>query len=276
MENQKTYAERTAAADKSIGFDYQYYFFLYRVLKLGINQSVGLEVKDDVHTDLDNDRQILIQLKHTTQRNADGSPKNLTTFDSDLWKTLSNWSKIIADKNAGRNSENEQLAFISKTEFMLVSNKSNTSSCDFFKVLETPIYARSLIEKLKSQTKDKTIQEYIDNILTLSDDVLNTFLKNVVIELEVDEIIQRCKETIIEKHVPDNAVEQLFSDLDSRIKQDNFLSIRSGEKIVISFDDFRRKYRKYFDNARNPELKVVKNYDPLHWLLTNKSLLNSL
>lgn len=276
LENQKTHAERTTAADKAIGFDYQYYYFLYCVLKLGLNQSVGLEVKDDVHTDLNNDCQILIQLKHTTQKNANGSAKNLTTFDSDLWKTLSNWSKVIVDKNAGRNVEKNQLSFISKTEFMLVSNKSHTASCEFFPILEAPEQAKPKIEILKSQTQDKTIQEYIDNILTLSEAVLEAYLRKVVIELEVDEIIKRCKDAIVEHHVPDNAVEQLFSDLDSRIKQDNFIAIRAGEKIVISFDDFRLKYRKYFDNARSPELKVVRNYEPLPLALKEQTFIKQL
>jgi len=276
LENKKTHAERTAAADKAIGFDYQYYYFLYRVLKLGLNQSVGLEVKDDVHTDLDNDRQILIQLKHTTQKNADGSAKNLTTFDADLWKTLSNWSKVITDKNAGRKSEKDQLTFVSKTEFMLVSNKSQTASCAFFNVLKTPNTARPKIEELKSKTQDPTIQEYIDNILTLKDTVFEAYLNNVVIELEVDQIINRCKDAIIEKQVPDNAVEQLFRDLDSNIKQDNFISIRAGEKIVISFDDFKRRYRRYFEIARNPELKIVKYYDPLPSSLNHQTFIRQL
>jgi hypothetical protein len=274
--NKKTHAEKTAAADKALGFDYQYYYFLYRVLKLGLNQSVGLEVKDDVHTDLNNDCQILIQLKHTIQKNADGSAKNLTTFDSALWKTLSNWSKVIADKNAGRNAEKDQLSFISKTEFMLVSNKTHTASCEFFSILETPKNARSEFTTLKSKTQDKNIWKYIEDILSLNEAVLEAYLSKVVIELEVDEIIKRCKDAIVEHHVPDNAVDQLFSDLDSRIKQDNFIAIRAGEKIVISFDDFRLKYRKYFDNARSPELKVVRNYEPLPLALNEQTFIKQL
>jgi hypothetical protein len=276
LESHRTYTERTTAADKAIGFDYQYYYFLYRILKLGLNESVGLEVKDDVHTDLNNDRQILIQLKHTIQKNADGSAINLTNFDVDLWKTLSNWSKVITDTNAGRMKESDQLSFVSKTEFMLVSNKSHTTSCKFFSILENPKTARSELEALKAETQDEKIKNYIDNILSLKDVVLEAYLKNVVIELELDEIIQRCKEAIIEKQVPDNAVEQLFSDLDSNIRQDNFLSIRAGEKIVISFDDFKRKYRRYFDIARNPELKIIRDYSPLPLALCEQTFIKQL
>jgi hypothetical protein len=276
VESKQTYAERTSAADKAIGFDYQYYYFLYRVLKLGLNQSVGLEVKDDVHTDLDNDRQILIQLKHTTQKNIYGAPKSLTTFDVDLWKTLSNWSCVIADSNSGRISEMDQLAFISKTEFMLVSNKSQTSACEFFEILENSNIRRLKIEELKEKTRDLTIQKYINNVLILKDAVLEAYLNNVVIELDVDEIILRCKNAILEKQVPDNAVDQLFRDLDSNIRQDNFISIRVGEKIVISFDDFKRKYGRYFQIARNPDLKVVKDYQPLPSAINEQTFIKQL
>ena len=157
MADQKTHADKTAADDKSIGFDYQYYYFLHRVLKLGKRQSVGLEVNDDVHTELENDQQILIQLKHTTQRKRDGSLINLTTFDPDLWKTLSNWSKVISDKGSGRNTERSQLNFVEKTEFMLVTNKSQTSTCRFFNVLETDNDSRKQLELLKLQTRNSTI-----------------------------------------------------------------------------------------------------------------------
>jgi len=102
MTIQQTHTEKTSAADKSIGFDYQYYYFLYRLLKMRRAESVGLEVKDDVHTDLACNRQILIQLKHTVQKKAGGTTNNLTQYDSDLWKTLSNWTKVITDKVAGR------------------------------------------------------------------------------------------------------------------------------------------------------------------------------
>lgn len=103
--------DATSAEDKSIGFDYQYYYFLNELLTLRTGMTVGLEVMDDVHTELDNDTQVLVQLKHTVQTAADGNPKNLTTMDADLWKSLSNWAKVIADPEAGRSDLSAQLAF---------------------------------------------------------------------------------------------------------------------------------------------------------------------
>ena len=189
MTKQITHTEKTSADDKSIGFDYQYYYFIYRLLKMGRRESVGLEVKDDVHTDLSCDRQILIQLKHTTQRKADGTPKNLTTYDSDLWKTLSNWSKVITDKIAGRDAEKSQLIFISNTDFMLVTNKTESKSCRFFDLLENPKNARAELQVFKKGTSDDDLKGYIQDVASLSDTVLVAFLRNIHLELEINDIV---------------------------------------------------------------------------------------
>lgn len=276
MTNQQTHAEKTAAADKSIGFDYQYYYFLYRLLKMSRRESVGLEVKDDVHTDLACNRQILIQLKHTVQKKADGTADNLTNYDSDLWKTLSNWTKVITDKVAGRMTEKSHLAFIKKTDFMLVSNKSETKSCHFLSVLEDPENARSELEKLETGSTDKEIKGYIQDILSLSDLVLIAYLRNIHLELETDDIIGRCKDALIEMRLPENRIEQVFSDLDSKIRQDNFIAIKNGEKIEISFDEFSRKYRRLFDIARSENLIINRCHEPLPATLEDQTFIKQL
>lgn len=116
---------------------------------------------------------------------------------------------------------------------------------------------------LKSGTKDKNIQQYIDDIMCLSDQVMTAFMRNIRLELEVDDVVGLCKEALLEMRLPENRIDQVFCDLDSRIRQDNFLSIRNGEKIIITFDQFNQKYRRYFDNARSTELQVKQYHEPL-------------
>ncbi|EGR2892049.1 hypothetical protein DMV95_08765, partial [Vibrio parahaemolyticus] len=129
MDDSGKFSDATSADKSSIGFDYQYYFFLWKVLCLQPNQSVGLEYKDDVHTDLDNDIQVLYQLKHTVQKSKlTGKPTNLTSLDTDLWKTLFNWAQLIRDQEAGRTLPHKQLSFLQKTEFVLASNKSESEN----------------------------------------------------------------------------------------------------------------------------------------------------
>lgn len=276
MTTQKTHTEKTSADNKSIGFDYQYYYFLYRLLKMGRSESVGLEVKDDVHTDLSCNRQILIQLKHTTQQKADGSSKNLTTYDSDLWKTLSNWSKVITDKIAGRDTEKSQLDFISKTDFMLVTNKSESKSCQFSKLLEDFDDAKIKLQALKDGTSDDDLKGYIQDVMSLTDSVLIAFLRNIQIELGIDDIIGRCKDALIEKQLPEHRIDQVFSDLDSKIRQDNFIAIRKGEKIEISFEQFNRKYRRFFDIARSGKLIINRCHEPLPATLEDQTFIKQL
>ena len=111
MASTTTHADKTNAADKSIGFDYQYYYFLLKVLNLKLGQSVGFEVADDVNCELDQNRNIFYQLKHTTQVAADGQHVALTKLDKDMWKTFYNWSMFITDNAAGRQEIQKQLEF---------------------------------------------------------------------------------------------------------------------------------------------------------------------
>jgi hypothetical protein len=276
MTSNKTHADQTSAADKSIGFEYQYYYFLYRLLKMCRKESVGLEVHDDVHTDLACNRQILIQLKHTTQKKASGAPKNLTTYDSDIWKSLSNWSKVITDKIAGRVTEKSHLEFVEKTDFMLLTNKSEAKDCRILDLLDDLTNGRPKLVLLKAGTDDEIKQGYIQNVLNLNDHVLVAFLRNIHLSLEIDDVVGLCRDALIEKQLPEKRIEQIFSDLDSKIRQDNFIAIRNGEKIVISFEEFNRRYRRFFDIARSADLIIERYHDPLPATLESQTFIRQL
>jgi hypothetical protein len=273
---QKSFSEKTSADSKSIGFEFQYYFFLYTVLGLKVTESAGLEVFDDVHTQLSNNRQILIQLKHTVQLNAQGTPINITQFDHSLWKTLSNWSKIISDKSLGRSDITQQVAFINKTDFLLVTNKSASSHCDFLNILEEPTIAIPTLNRLKTETKDQQIIEYINDLLALDDSVLLSFMRNIKIESDVNDIINLCYERIKEKFIPADKVEEVFRNLDSAIRQDNYMLVKANQKIVITFEEFFRKYRKYFDIGRTDALVLRSLYTSLPSDLENQTFIKQL
>ncbi len=263
MAKERTQADKTSADKKVLGFEYQYWFFLWRVLQLKSGESVGLEVSDDVHTELNDDRQILFQLKHSMKQKSGGATENLTKLDSDLWKTMSNWSRVITDSVDGRDQESNQLAFLKKTDFVLVTNKSKSVDETIPELLASPDSARGAIMALQAETKSQDIEAWMNDVLSLSDPVIEAFVGNVSLDLEVDEIVQRCKTTIAEKHIADERVDGLLRDLDSQIRQDNFFAVKSGKKVVVTFADFRRKYRSYFDRARSTRLQVRREYDRL-------------
>lgn len=261
MAQEKSFTETTSADDKSIGFDYQYYYFLHRLLNLGVGQSVGLEILDDVHTELDASFIVLFQLKHTVRTSASGGPVALTELDSDLWKTLYNWAKIISDSAELRDTVPAQLKFVNKTEFHLVSNKSHSARNHFLAALidyqagaKEFTEIRKHLSTLHDETKDAEIKKYISAVSDLSDSVLQGFLGNIRFDLGVDDVIGLVKRSIKETFVDDGKIESTFARLDSNIREDNFIAIKKGEKIVVTFEDFRKRYWKIFDDARSKAL----------------------
>ncbi|WP_368930520.1 ABC-three component system protein [Achromobacter xylosoxidans] len=260
MAKEKSFTEKTSAGDTSIGFDYQHYYFLFRILNLGTGQSVGFEIKDDVHTELNDDFNILYQLKHTVQKNAAGEPIALTELDADLWKTLYNWSQVIIDKIDGREEIDAQLAFVAKTEFCLVSNKSLSRTNKFLKLLvdfqETEDFKPldDQISYLSQKTDDDNIKKYITSVQGLAERVRRVFFEHIRLELGLDDVITRVKNSIREKIIAPEKIDAVFERLDSRISSDNFLSIKEGRALSISFEEFATRYGKIFEDARDKKL----------------------
>lgn len=265
----QTFTEKTSAADKSIGFDYQYYYFLDRLLNLKTGESVGLEVLDDVHLTVNASLQLLFQLKHTTSVAANGSPVNLTALDDDLWKTMSNWSKVIVDPHDGRSKKDDQLGFIKKTEFHLVTNKSWSAGNKFLTKIAEYCEDSCLfsevhdeVETLQQQTTNLSIKAHLDDVLSLEDGVLAAFFLKLRFQLNEDQITEKIRRSISEKFIDASDIDTVFARLDSNIREDNFYDTKSGKPICISYDQFMTRYRKVFTSSRNKKLAYF-NYKPV-------------
>jgi hypothetical protein len=260
--NEKSRVDITSAEDKSIGFDYQYYYFLNEILNLKTGQLVGLEVLDDVHIERKDGTKVLIQLKHTVQKNSDGVPKNLTTMDVDLWKSISNWCKVITDPAERRSlALPAQLAFISKTGFVLASNKSESvgneflSSLGAFK-LGTKNHGHLVddIRSIKLKSTSRDIQSYIDDLLNLDTSVSEAFFGQLSFVLGCDDIINQCKTSIAEKQIAATRIDDVFHAVDSSLREKSFRTVKAGSKISVSFDEFTKDYRRHFDRVRSGDL----------------------
>ena len=105
MKEMSSFQENVSADKTSIGFEYQFYYFIYKILGLKQGDKLGYEVKDDVHLELSNGEYILMQLKHSMKEKSDGSISNLTTKDIDLWKTIYNWINMINEIDEGKYNE---------------------------------------------------------------------------------------------------------------------------------------------------------------------------
>lgn len=255
----KTRYELTSASDKSIGFDYQFYYFMYLILDLRHSEKIAIEIKDDIHIERQNGDLILIQTKHTTQTNQDSTSINLTERDSDLWKTLSNWLKVI-------NEQIDKKVFLKTTTFQLISNKSLSSNLFFVniqKLLNSDITTKDFktyLQELIDKGTDTTINGYIKSLKNLNNDLLYTFLKKLEFKLNEDNIIEKIKERILEKILFKERVDDVFNDLYSELKTKEYLDVKEGEKKDLSFEDFVNNFRKCFKKGLNDKLPI-RNFD---------------
>jgi hypothetical protein len=268
MSTDKTREEITSADDKALGFDYQFYYFIYLLLGLEQGQTIGLEVKDDVHIDIGDSHQVLYQLKHSVQTNASGDIINLTAKDSDLWKTLSNWSLSIIDIKAGRKDKSSQLIFSGKTTFILATNKNvnigkNEAITTILKLQAGEINITDAKAKFLGLISDpeSKVDSYIRQVCSLDDDVCSLFLQNLKFEAGQDNIISKIKDKIKTKYINEGRVDVLLAGLESALRQDNYLTVVKGGQNIISFDEFYKKYCRHFELARRTNLQITKKYD---------------
>ncbi|WP_058307352.1 ABC-three component system protein [Gracilibacillus massiliensis] len=281
MTNVKSHQEATAAEDKSIGFDYQYYYFLYLILGLGTGESIGLEVKDDIHIDFPDNKQTLLQLKHSVQTNAQGEIINLRESDTDLWKTIYNWVKVINDKIEGRETLDSRIEFIKRTDFILITNKAFNTKNQFLVNLEKlkegkmdtkefkdyfkKKYDLKLTKKVAKESSEKKGEDklllYIKEFLDQEDQWLEEFLKKLSFSLNEDDLIERIKLRIKAKFIPENKIEDVFNSLDSNIRRDNYIAIKKGERIEYSFDNLHERYTRCFLLGRT-DRRIIRRDKP--------------
>lgn len=253
----KTRYDITSASDKSIGFDYQFYFYMFLILDLRHNEKIGIEIKDDIHIDLYDGRLILIQTKHTIQTKKDLSSINLTERDKDLWKTISNWVKVI-------NECADKLKFIKNTTFQLISNKGlgkNPFISNLIKLNNSDITVKEFKDYLQiliDEGEDIVINNYIKTLKGLNATLLQNFIKKIELKLDEDNIIDKIKERILEKIFFKERVEDVFNDLYSELKSSEYLEVKKGIKTVLSFEDFVAKFRKCFKKGLNHKLPIRK------------------
>ena len=256
MDETKSIQEQHTAGAQAIGFDYQFYYFMLLALELRHGQKVGFEVKDDVHIDKADGTTILFQTKHSVLTSSNGAIQNLTTLDSDLWKTLSNWTNFIK-----KGKEN----YLNKHSFVLVTNK-NENNNEFinalhqFKIDEDIDNVLVKLTGIKTKTKDETLQKYIENFISLDKTKLSSFLSKISIETGVDEIIKRIKNKLLELYRENHIVETIYDSLYSNLQLSKYLEIKSGQKFEITFDDFNKKFGKCFKVSTGVQKLPTRNF----------------
>lgn len=247
MDGMTSKLEQHTAGPQLIGFDYQFYYFMFLALELKLGQKIGFEVKDDIHIDLPDGTSVLLQTKHSIATNSDGSIQNLTDLDSDLWKTLSNWTEFIkADVSNGD--------FIETHSFLLVTNKSNQDNV-FIKALVQFGIDNDLdnlwncVSDLQKKTKDATVKNYIKTVKSMGKRKFRTFASKLTIETGADSVIQKIKDRILENVRQEKLVDSIFESLSSNLNVAKYTDIKDRKKFEITCDDFNKKFGKCFQPA---------------------------
>ncbi len=248
MDDAESLLAKHTVGPQTIGFDYQFYYFMYLSLDLKFGEKIGFEVKEDIHIDKTDGTTVLLQTKHSVLQNSVGQIQNLTTLDTDLWKTLSNWSDFIkADKD---NSD----PFLNKHFFILVTNKNQCDNTfiDAIETFKTDLDIDKLLSTLSAleeKTQDTVLKNYIKNSRTLNKKRCRIFFQKLMIETGVDDIIQKIKNKILENVKQLKFVDPVFESLSSNMHLAKFTDIKDRLNFEISFDDFNKRFGKCFQIA---------------------------
>lgn len=262
MNTERTRYDLTSADTKIIGTDYQFFYFIKELLKLKKGQQLGYEVKDDVHIDLSCDKKVLIQLKHTTQKQANGQPINLTELDDDLLHTINNWILVICDKHDGRNTIEKQKNYINNTAFILATNKlieKNPFVTNLKKAAQNTKTFNEFItylQELFKGCKGETSKECINNMLEMNKVLFKAFIPSIIIEVQADTIVEDIRDDIANKYIREEKINDVFSDIFFELKVSFFDKVNVGKKFLISYEEWQCKAITIFEKYQTTNLPI--------------------
>jgi len=248
--------EKHTAGGQSLGFDYQFLYFVYLLLDLKQGEKIGYEVKDDIHIEKADGTIVLMQAKHTVQKKTKGKAINMTTLDDDMWKTLSIWASNISSI-----SESE----IDKYKFILVTNKNNNDNNELingvisYQKKEKSIQqVKDIISKLYNNSTNEKIQVYINNVLQIANDKLDKFLLRIEFQTNTDNLLEEIKTHLKERlfQKKTDKIEVVLDSLIANLYKDKYIEIDNQGSFEVTFESFCSKYelcfRPVFDDKPLP------------------------
>jgi len=259
------------SADKSqLGFEYQDLVCLEFLIEMKPGEVIGLEVFDDVHHDRISGSKVLIQVKHSVSDNS-----SVTNRDSDLWKTIYNWSVAIDKLDTD------------DIEFVFYTNKRQTTYKGFVKeISENPIDYKALESEImliksdielkeskKAPTENENpIKKYVDYISNLSHLELKRLFSKITFIYSVDSIIERLIKKVEYFSISNSESTEVVDQLIGVFKKRKYELIKSGKKMSIDYSTFRKDFQfdriikisqdRKIDFSRYNQFKNVNTIDP--------------
>lgn len=229
------------AADKSsLGFDYQDLVYIEKLIALEKGQILGLELHDDIHMETaDGDGSIkdlhLIQVKHSTEGG------NITDRDIDLWKTFYNWLKIVPGLPPSQN-----LMFrlytnkpLNNQPFITMLKAAGEKVSDIIAHVRATDADISASESKKAEgASANPLAKYVKSVAQANDKDLTLMFERFEFNSDPTSILDRINDALRKLLVPDTSLDETIAGIVGAFKLSKFSRIKSGEKVVISYDDF--------------------------------------
>lgn len=252
------------AAKGAKGYEYQFLYFINRLLKMvDKGDIVSYEKHDDVSM-FSGEKLIYFQLKHTIG-GCTQNPVNLSLRDHDLWKTIAVWIDI-----AKKQAKLAQINFLENNKFVLVTNKNSDSnsfwlelqkyqkgviSFDEMKAFCTKVYDETKeVKKDEGKVQKKNLTKvYIRNLLDF--EYADKLLKSMNICCEPDLKSEILESLEFNKNIPLENVEEAYQELLGMIRDKYYSDQKDSytrEEFSKAFDRISKKYRgRKFSFMRN-------------------------
>lgn len=234
-------ADKFSADKTSLGFEFQDFVYVEKLISLREGQALGLELHDDIHAQtVSDDGSIqdltLIQVKHSVE------PGNVTDRDIDLWKTLHNWLQIIPGLPSHRNLTLQLYTNkgLNNQEFVSLLKSPRQNIEAIISHIRSTNEKISLVESKKKPDESKNpLAKYVQSVCDASNEELNHLFSRFEFHSDDSSVIGRISSELRQLSVPAPQIEETRRHVIGAFKESKFSRIISGEKVVITFDDFR-------------------------------------
>lgn len=264
------YSDHTAVPS-TLGYDYQFYYFVYRALRLNDDiTELSFEKIDDV-VEEQGDNITLYQLKHTIGTRKNDEIELISPRDNDLWKTLTVWLQFIK----ANTTEESQRTYINNTRFVLVTNKDGSrnkllSAIRLYQEDDNFESVKMVLTRLYTETLDKSKDgkgKEVDNpkkrqIGDFKDyPLVCEFCKKIEVIDSFDDVIQKIKDEIEYSSVRKSRIEKVFHSLVGMLHSDRYLKMKAGVPVVFTRESFRQNTLACFEKNRDDKLVFRYDYD---------------
>lgn len=246
------------------GFDYQFLYFINRLLKMVEKGDVVFYEKYDDVSMSSEEGLVYFQLKHTIG-GSNQKTVNLSLRDHDLWKTIAVWIDIT-----NKQDEDKRIDFLESNSFVLVTNKNPVNnpfwmelqkyqngeiSFDDLKKFYTKVHKETSESKRKDANaqKGKTTKGYIKCLIDF--DYADQLLKSMSICFEPHLKREILESLELNKNIPLKNVEEAYQELLGMIRDKYY----SDQKDFYTRDEFSKVFDRISQKYRGRKFSFMRN-----------------